>query len=313
MKPLGAWMFGYGSPVTLGLLRIAFGFLAFVNFLMIAVDFDAWFTERGYVPWSMADRWLGDSVRLNLLAGVTDTRTTAIFYGLVVLAALLTTLGLWTRVATIALAVGVVTLHHRNPIILHGGDTVLRLMVIYLAVAPSGAAVSLDRWIARRRGKAPDQPREVSLWPQRLFQIQMAIVYFTTVWIKWQGTNWRDGTAAWYPTQLREFDRFPTPAFIDQQPFIALYTWGTLAVELALATLVFWKPARKWVLLSGILLHLGIEYRFNIPLFAFLMCSMYIAHYRGEEIVAWWERVRSRFGHATPERAVVQDEVRAHV
>lgn len=295
LRAANAWLFGYGSPASMGLLRAVVGFLALVNWCMIAIDFDAWFSEVGYVPWAVADRWIGGTPRLNLLAGVTETPVTLAFYVLVCAAALCTMLGLGTRVATIALAIGTVTLHHRNPLILHGGDTVLRLLVLYLALAPSGRAFSLDRWIALRHGKPDPAATEVSLWPQRLVQIQMAIIYFTTVWAKWFGSYWRDGTASWYPTKLTEFDRFPVPGWIDQAPFIQMFTYGTLAVELSLATLVFCRPLRKWVLLAGVLLHGSIEYRFNIPLFGYLMCSMYIAHYEGAEVESWWKRWTARF------------------
>lgn len=327
MKALGAlnvWMFGFGSPVAMGAFRIVFGTVAFINFLMIAVDFDAWFGENGYVPWVVADRWLGNQPRLNLLAGVTDTRITAVFYGLVTLAALTTTLGLWTRLSTVALAVGTITLHHRNPLILHGGDTLLRMGVVLLALAPCGAACSLDRLIAQRRGTAPPSPPLVSLWPQRLMQIQLAIVYITTVWYKWFGNLWRDGTATWYPSQLTEFDRFPVPDFIYKPPFVQVTTYGTLMTELALGTLVFYRPLRRYVLIAGLALHGFIEYSMNIPLFGFVICAFYIAHYEGDEVAAWWHtrRLRDRVlawrlkhgltprGERTP--AAVETEEREH-
>jgi hypothetical protein len=167
-------------------------------------------------------------------------------------------------------------------------------MLLFVAIAPSGAACSLDRLLARRRGDAPADPAEVSLWPQRMMQIQLAIVYFTTVWHKSFGEWWLNGTATWYPPQLDEFDRFPVPSFFDQQPFIMGSTYFTLLVELAMATLVFAKPLRKWVLLSGVLLHAGIEYRMNIPLFGFIMAACYLTHYEGHEIAAWWGRTKKK-------------------
>jgi len=298
------WLFGSGSPVTFGVFRMLMGSVIFVNLVMVGIDFDAWFSERGYVPWANADRWLGrDIPRLDLIAGVTDTRIVAAFYALVTLAALFTALGLWTRVSSIVLAVGLISLHHRNPIILHGGDTVMRAAAVYLAVGPGGAACSMDRLIALWRGRVPVMPAEVSLWPQRLLQYQMAIVYITTVWAKWGGTHWVAGTATWFPQHLREFERFPVPKFLQDQPFLAITTYGTLLVELALGTLVFYRPLRKWVLLGGLLLHGYIEYAMNIPLFAFAMCSFYVAFYDGGEISAWAERLGERFARF---RAVVR-------
>ncbi len=301
LKRIDEALFGFGSPVTLGLIRILTASLALVNFLLIALDFDAWFTERGFYPAWFAERWAEGIPRLNLLSGVTDPGLTATLYVLLLVACLLTTLGLWTRVASVAMFVLMVSFHHRTPDVLHSGDTLLRAMAFIVMVAPSGAALSLDRVIGLWRGTAPAEPAPVSLWPQRLAQFQVAIVYFTTVWHKWYGPAWRDGTATWYVPQLHEFDRFPVPAFVDQTPFVQITTYGTLLVELALATLVFARPLRKWVLLAGVLLHAGIEYRFNIPLFGWIMVSTYVAFYSGEEVAAWWRRLAAR----APGRKVV--------
>jgi len=283
--------FRYGSPVTMGVFRILVGTFAFINFAMIAIDFEAWFGETGFVPVQIGDRAIGDQLRINLLSGVANTNVTFIFYALTMFAALLTALGLWSRVSSIALAIGVISLHHRNILILHGGDTLLRLCCIYVALSPSGAACSLDRLIGLWKGTAPDVPAQVSLWPQRLVVFQVALLYFTSVWQKAFGSAWREGWATYYPMNLREFDRFWTPEFIEHQPFLAITTYGTLAIELAMATLVFYRPMRKWVLASALVLHAWIEYSMNIPLFEWVMVSTYIAFYQGDEISAWAKRV----------------------
>jgi hypothetical protein len=228
------------------------------------------------------------------LAGVTDARVTAGVFALAMVASAMTMVGFATRLSSIALFVLLVTLHHRTPDILHSGDTLLRQMALIVMLAPSGAACSVDRLIGLWKGHAPPVPAPVSLWPQRLVQFQVAVVYLTTVWHKLVGTTWRDGTATWYPAQLSEFQRFPVPDFVDQLPFVALTTYGTLAIEAALGTLVFYKPARKWVLLAGVVLHGAIEYRFNIPLFGWIMVSTYTAFYSGDEVSSWAKRVGDR-------------------
>lgn len=313
LKGWNEYWFGYGSPSSLGVFRILFGFLATANLLMLMAQFADWFTEQGYVPLAVGERMMPgvgtgfrlfgwetnlpfEPPRLNFLAGVVDPRVTFAVLALTTLAAIFTTLGLWTRLSTILLAVGVVSLHHRNGLILHGGDTVLRVGVLYLALAPSGAACSLDRLIALWKGRATAELPKVSLWPQRLIAFNVALVYFTTFWHKFGfGDRWRDFTATYYPAHLNEFRKFPVPEFIGQPPVIYVTTAATLIVELALGTLVFYKPLRKWVLLSGLGLHAFIEYSMNIPLFAFLICSMYVAFYEGEEVEAWAKRLGERF------------------
>jgi len=75
---------------------------------------------------------------------------------------------------------------------------------------------------------------------------------------------------------------------------IKISTYGTLMTELALGTLVFYRPLRKWVLLAGIGMHAFIEYAFNIPLFGFTICSFYVAFYEGAEVSEWARRIGGR-------------------
>ncbi|HZH99358.1 MAG TPA: HTTM domain-containing protein [Fimbriimonadaceae bacterium] len=313
LASLDDWWFGKRSPAALGLFRVAISTVAFLSLLITLSDFDAWYTERGFVPMRIVERWmyypserftLNEQVlftlpfeipRINVLSGVTNSWITLGVYLLIMLAAVTTAFGLWTRLSSIVLAVGFVSLHHRNPMIMHSGDSLLRLCLIYIAVAPSGAAVSLDRFMGVWKGRLSPEPAPISMWGQRLIQYQVALLYFTTAWWKWFGLYWKDGTATWYPTQLHEFDRFWVPPFLERQPFIMLTTYGTLLVETALATLVFYKPLRKWALISGIMLHGYIEYRFNIPMFAAIIVSTYICFFEGEEVQAWARRLGERW------------------
>lgn len=294
IKKLQRWMFGYGTPETMAVIRILFGTLIFINLLMLLNVFEAFFTEKGFVPVAFAERWAEGVPRLTVLAGVTDSRVTMAVFIITMLGCIGTALGLFTRVSAAIMWLGLTSIHHRTPDLLHSGDTLMRAFSLYILVAPCGAVYSLD-WLRKFKRTGDASVPEVSLWPHRLMAIQVAIVYFTTAWHKWGGTTWRDGTATWYTAQLHEFDRFPVPAFVDQQPFVAILTYGTLIVEIMLATTVFYKPLRKISLLLGIGLHLGIEYRFNIPLFAFLMIASYASFYEGYEWRAWVDKMKAKW------------------
>jgi len=300
-QALDKYWFGFGSPTALGVFRMVMGTLVFLNFHLLSYDWNTWFSERGFVPnwlgarflWPRVDVGFGSNwtlPRIDILSGVTNDRISLLVFVLTALAALLTALGLWTRVSSVALAIGVVSLHHRNAAILHGGDTVIRVACIYLAIAPSGAACSLDRLLGLLHGKVSSAPVLVSMWPQRLIAYNTALLYLTTTWAKWGGHLWQNGTANWYPARLPEFFRFPVPQFVNEFPMVYFTSYGTLAVEFSLATLVFFRPLRGYVLLSGLLLHGYIEYSMNIPLFSYLVTSLYISFYDGEEVAAWAER-----------------------
>jgi hypothetical protein len=280
------------------------GVLIFLDLFITSLHRQDWLSENGYIPSWLANKYFNPRVqitdtftfpRINLFnLSLNDSFSYGLLYFMMVLS-ILVTLGYWTRISTILLAVLMVSLQHRLGPFLNGGDTVLRVGSIYLALAPCGLAFSLDRWLGLRSGKISGPIPLVSLWPQRLIQYNCALIYFTTTWAKWFGVLWKTGAATWYPARLHEFDKFPVPAFMNDFPMVTITTYGTLLVEFALATLVWFKPLRKWVLLSGVGLHLFIEYSMNIPLFAFIMMSLYITFYEGEEISEWWDRMKLKF------------------
>lgn len=288
-------LFGAVSPTAFGVFRMLIGFWAFCGLLQLVPNLEALFTERGFVPVAFAERFSEGIVRWNPLVWFPGEGFFYAFFGLTVLAAAMTCLGLFSRIASIALFLGLVALHHRNPDILNSGDSLIRQFTFFLAIGPSGAGLSLDQWRAGRRTFA-EWPN-ISAWPQRLVVFQLAVVYFTTVWWKMMGTKWRDGSATWYPARLNEFDRFPYPQFIDDMPIVMVTTYGTLLVELALATLVFAKPLRKWVILAGLGMHGWIEYSMNIPFFSAIIVTGYVCFYEGDEVERWFGRLSERLGN----------------
>lgn len=316
LSDIDSWWFGRVRPETIGLLRIVLGSIAFLNLGLLSFDFWNWFSRKGLMPPALVDQELGypsermfenlpfqfdlpfQIPRLNVIPSDSPEGWILAVYLVTLAAALLFAIGRWTRVSGLVLVVGMLSLHLRNIYIIHSGDSLLRLMLIYLALGHAGAAYSLDRKIAIRKGLESPEPIMVSAWPQRLIAFQISLCYFITLWFKWLGNTWQNGTATWYPSQLHEFDRFPVPAFLERQPFIGLTTYGTVFAELSLALLVWYRPWRKWVLFTGVALHSYIEYRFNIPFFAITIVAGYIAYYEGHEVADWvakkLERIRKR-------------------
>lgn len=313
------YWFGPVRGESIGLIRIIIGTLAFFALVLLGFDFYNFFGNKGLMSPALVRDQLnllpvtpgnGESLftnfpfqidlpfrlpRLSVIPpGAPDSWTLTVYIVTLISAAFFT-VGRFTKVFGLTLAVGLLSLHLRNIYIIHSGDTLMRLTIIYLALGNAGAAYSLDRFFGVRSGKLSPEPQLVSAWPQRLIAFQIALCYFTTVWHKWYGSTWQNGTATYFPTGLHEFDRFPVPAFLERQPFIGLTTYGTLLVELALATVVFYKPWRKWVLISGVMLHGYIEYRFNIPFFAMTIVTGYIAFYEGDEVAAWVKKKMARF------------------
>jgi hypothetical protein len=166
-------------------------------------------------------------------------------------------------------------------------------------LAPSGAALSLDRRLAVRRGRV--DPGDVPLrapWVLRLLQIQLSILYLSAVWFKVGGETWRDGTAVSYALRIENLQRFPLPDALTTSELASnVLTFGTLAIELSLGLLVWNRRLRPWILLAGVSLHLGIDYAIRVGFFSYAILVLYIAFIPPETMDRWLGALR-----AAPER-----------
>ena len=292
-----AWnrFFHRPEPVTgIALFRILWGGCLLANWALLAPDLFTWLGERGVLSRETARALTGPG-RLDVFQALPrGDGWVALVFAATALASLGLAVGCFTRTSAACAFVGLVSIHHRDPLILHGGDTLLRAVTFLLVFAPAGEAWSVDRWRARRRGTMPLGPVLHAPWAQRLIQIQVAVLYASTVGWKLLGPTWRDGTAVYYMTRLVEFERFPLPPLFDHLWAIRAATWGSLLVEAALATLV-WVPRLRYpVLAAGAGLHLGVEYAMNVPLFQWLMLACLTLFVPPAHVAALARRVASR-------------------
>lgn len=291
-----AWnkfFFAPQSPTPIALYRICFGVLVMANLILLWPDWLTWFGNKGVLPIETA-RQLQPGTRINLFALLPagDAWVLAFFWVLLLFAFFLA-VGFFTRISSVLVFLGVVSLHHRNPYILHSGDTLLRVTGFFLMFAPAGAAISIDRLWRVFRGREGPEPALHSPWAQRLIQIQAAFAYFSTFYWKSQGSMWIDGTALYYVLRTNEFRRFPLPSFEDLR-VIKLATWFTLATEFSSGVLIWFREIRYYVLAVAGLLHLFIEYSMNIPLFQWAMIATYFTFIESDDLRRAWQWFRRR-------------------
>src|SRR5208283_2934822 len=93
---------------------------------------------------------------------VTDPVWMWIVHGLVMLIMLMFAVGFCTRVTSVLTWLAAVSYMHRSPMTLFGGDTMMNILLIYLMIGPSGAALSVDRlisrWWTRRKARLAGEP-----------------------------------------------------------------------------------------------------------------------------------------------------------
>lgn len=255
---------------TLGIVRIGFGLLLIGWTYVLASDLNVAFGTDGVVPkppsrnftWGVFHAYPGDS---------------AILIGWLVLmgAAVALTVGWHSRLAAVLAFVLIMSFERRNPVIFNSGDTVIRIVALYLALAPCGAALSMDQ---RRRTGSFFSAREFRPWPLRLLQIQLTIIYLSTVVAKLAGETWQNGTAVAYSLRQHDLLVVPAPKWVtDNLLIVNALTWGTLVIELAIAVLVWNRSWRPWVLAAGVALHLSISVFLEVGFFSCAMFVLYLA------------------------------------
>lgn len=328
MRLARAWERFWFQPqetLTIGVVRSMIGLLLLCWCLLLAPAVSMWFTNSGIVPLDSASSFDGPG-HFSLLFFFPSVQAAYAVFSILMLCALLITVGLYSRLSCICAYLCLLSFHHRDLVILNSGDTMLKMMVFFLCLAPAGASFSLDA--LRRKARDGDHAgtgtsqgsrwfwdelvcgcpgRMAAPWAQRLIQVQISLVYMSTFLWKVPGLSWRTGYAMYIVGNLSEMQRFPLPPLFHTNFFVNLQTWFGLLAEFSMGFLVWFPATRLFALLLGCLLHLGIEYTMNIPLFATIMAVSYLTFLNLSELrdrflmTSLGRAVAARLGHYTDE------------
>ena len=214
---------------------------------------------------------------------------------------LLFAIGFCTRVTSVLAWLGLLSYIHRAPTALFGMDTMSNLIMLYLVIAPSGAALSVDRlirrwWLARRARLAgrpapvfgPPAPMVSATFATRLLQINVCAIYLVSGLSKLQGQSWLSGVAVWYTMANYEFSPMRVPVYMESirmlcsnwlawQIVVTGLTYGTLALEVSYAFII-WNPRLRWIMLAMVtLMHIGIAVCMGLVMFSVMMMIFNLA------------------------------------
>jgi hypothetical protein len=236
---------------------------------------------------------------------VTDPTQMALIHTGILLVMVLFTLGVFTRVTSVLVWIAVVGYIHRTQQILFGMDTMMNILLFYLMIGNSGAALSVDRLIARyraaraslRRSGTIDAPTRAFLaspppsksagFAQRLIQVHFCFIYVAAGLSKLKGNAWWDGRATWDVLVNPEFTLLQYEWYESALRAIAkikpLYntiivsgTWSTLFIEIA-GPFLLWTRLRWFIVLLASAMHAGIGVLMGLNLFELLMMVMLVA------------------------------------
>ncbi|MBX9772117.1 MAG: hypothetical protein K2X29_12140, partial [Candidatus Obscuribacterales bacterium] len=195
------------TRILFGLLFLQFGFLLYpelhpllgTDSIAPAIPNNAWW---GTPAFSLLDYLPHDNSSLDFL------------FVLLMLAATLLTLGIYTRISALTIWLVLSSFYARNIYVFGASDSILRMVAFLLMFSHAGDALSLKTLLQFLRGHPTPAP-EKKPWALRLIQIHFALVWWIGFSRKLHGQEWLDGTAVYYVSHFAELARYPLPFLPD--------------------------------------------------------------------------------------------------
>lgn len=206
---------------SLAIFRICIALLIIIDLLDKVTEIRTFYTDEGIIPrtFLINDYSNHYNLSLHLLNGSIFVQTLlfliAIFLGILLL------FGYHTRIATFASWFLMLSLHVRNPIILIGGDELLRMLLFWGIFLPLGACYSIDS--ALNNIPVNKSPKSILSMGTVAILLQIIILYWISVVFKSRTPEWLDGTAIYYALTQDHYAR-PLGTYLLNYPQLLTIT-----------------------------------------------------------------------------------------
>jgi predicted DCC family thiol-disulfide oxidoreductase YuxK len=156
-------------------------------------------------------------------------------------------------------------LNARAPEILDGGNNLNQLVIVYMLFAIPFFFLS----------------SKTTYWMIRLAlllaQLQVCFMYVTAGWAKLMGSEWQSGLALFYIFQNRDFS-FPLmrDLMLKHYWLSVVGSYFAIVFQALFPVLIWFKNARPYLILAGLMLHVGIGIGMGLPNFSAMMCLSYL-------------------------------------
>jgi hypothetical protein len=244
---------------------------------------------------------------------VTSPFGIAVVHAGIIVVTLLFTLGVATRITSVLTWAGAIMYINRANSTLFGMDTMTNLALLYLMIAPCGAALSVDRWVEVRRfrrqhGTAAVMPPVLlssATFATRLMQVNFCFIYMAAGTSKLLGATWWNATAPYLFLLNYSFAPFNVGLYARAIVWLAHHRWlweilavfgvmFTLFTELAFSFLV-WNRKLRWLMMCcSALLHTMIGLLMGLVTFSLIMLVLLLAFMPPEVTEAVLARIGSK-------------------
>lgn len=271
---------------SLALFRMAMGILLVADVLMRWQCLDAFYTDSGIASRQMVSEFnqavLGDNARyswsINNLSGSRELQT--VLFGLTIAAALMMAAGFQTRIATVVSWVLLVSMHARDPLVNHSGDTIFRIALFWAMFLPLGAVWSLDARRRVARTSAAIRGMEVAS-PATAGLIGGLFSMYFFAGIAKLNDVWYSGDAMQYIAGMDLYMYAAGRRLPDYPALMKFITWWTLIVEVPIALMLFspWRNRGLRLILFCLFIpfHIGIASTMLLGTFQYVAMAIWLA------------------------------------
>lgn len=185
---------------ALAAFRIGLGTVLLGGTLLRATNLRAFYTDAGVLPRSaLAELYpVAESLSVHALFGSAEAQ--AVLFAVAAVAAICMIVGYRTTLATLVSLVLVLSVQGRNPLVLNGGDILLRHLLFWGVLLPLDERWAVD---ATRRSQS-GRERVASLATAGIL-LQVLVVYGVNAVLKHRSDVWQDGTATEYIFHLDQY------------------------------------------------------------------------------------------------------------
>ena len=244
---------------SLALLRISTALLLIADLVIRSTDLTAHYSDTGVLP-RMAHYELvyQQYISLHLLSGL--PYMVGFLFILAALFAILMGIGYKTRLFTVLSWVMLVSLQNRNPMVLQGGDDLLRMMLFWAMFIPWGDYFSIDSLSNNKYQKhyTVFSPGVIA------FMVQVGILYLST-FLQKSGAEWRsEFTAVYYALNVDQMALAPAQWFRQYPLLMKISTALVIILEGMAPLLLFFPLKTAWVRIITVPLLIGMHITFGL-------------------------------------------------
>jgi hypothetical protein len=268
----------------LAVLRIGVGLVVLAKLIERLPLAGSAYSDAGWLPLSVASQ-LMDPLHWSVFFAVDSPAGAAALIGLGIVAAVALVFGAWSRIAAAVTFVIFASLHVRNPHLLYLADAATRIALLTVVLGNSGAVWSIDAM--RRRARGMTTSATTPVWPLRLLQYQVAMVYLVSGLAKLGGETWATGDATWYGLINPTFSRvlpWSMPVIVASAPLLRAATWVTLYWEALFPAMLLHRFTRRLALGFGVAFHLGTLVLLRVEWWPLIMPICYVAFVPGRSL-----------------------------